>query len=227
MPTLDRLAGWLSERLGEAAVFRPGPPEVHRLALALEPTDLPTAPEADALFLHRAFRLGERAPGLGVLASHDGFDRTLTTGVNRALAETLGWQEVRALTLHRAEGLLATPPQPGWASLLAALEAEFGGYEALLEPATPSVPTLALMNAMRPEVLDAVAERGVRVYLTGQMRPGALPRARELGLGVIALGHRRTEQWGLRQLARELEAAFSDLSCAVYAGAGREPRGRS
>ena len=58
MPTLDRLAGWLSERLGEAAVFRPGPPEVHRLALALEPTDLPTAPEADALFLHRAFRLG-------------------------------------------------------------------------------------------------------------------------------------------------------------------------
>ncbi len=75
---------------------------------------------------------------------------------------------------------------------------------------------MALMNAMRPELLEALAGLGVSVYITGQMRPGSLAAARELGLGVVALGHRRSELWGLRQLARELRDAFPDLSCTVY-----------
>ena len=56
----------------------------------------------------------------------------------------------------------------------------------------------------------------MQVYVTGQMRPGALAHARELGLGVIALRHRRTELWGLRQLAYELGEAFPGLECTVY-----------
>ena len=71
---------------------------------------------------------------------------------------------------------------------------------------------MALMNAIRPELLEAVAAKGVNVYITGQRRLTALPTARTLGLGVIALGHRRTELWRLRQLAREVGTAFPGLT---------------
>jgi putative NIF3 family GTP cyclohydrolase 1 type 2 len=77
-------------------------------------------------------------------------------------------------------------------------------------------PRLALLNAMRPELLDAVFKESAGVMVTGQMRRSALPRARELGLGIVALGHRRSELWGLRQLAGELMEAFPDLVCTVY-----------
>ena len=90
MPTLGELADWLCTRLGEASIVRPAPVEVLRLSLALDPADLPTRLEADALFLHRSYRLGEAFPGLGVLASHDGFDAALTSGQNWALAQALG-----------------------------------------------------------------------------------------------------------------------------------------
>ena len=100
--------------------------------------------------------------------------------------------------------------------MLDALNTEFGGHDAVLEPGQPEVSRLALMNAMRPDLLDAVAGQGAQVYVTGQIRPGALTEARRLGMGMIALGHRRSELWGLRRLAHELEMAFAALRCTVY-----------
>ncbi len=216
MTSLQELHRWLKTRLGDATVVRVADAPATRLALALDPADLPADLEADALFLHRSHRLGDRFPRLSVLASHDGFDAALTTGQNLPLARALGWQDVRPITLERAAGLLVTQPQSDWAELLAALATAFGGHEALLEPPDHQVSRLAFMNAMRPELLTAVAAQGAQVYVTGQMRPGALPQARKLGLGVVALGHRRTELWGLRQLARELQAAFPGLECRIY-----------
>ncbi|MGY2892693.1 Nif3-like dinuclear metal center hexameric protein [Deinococcus sp. UYEF24] len=209
------LHNWLNTRLGDASALRPSSAEVRRLALALDPTDLPPTLDADALFLHRSHRLGDLFPHLSVLTSHDGFDAALTTGDNRALARALGWQDVKPLHLQKAAGLLATAPQHDWPGLIATLEAEFGGLE---ETVAPSVfqPRLALVNAMRPELLEELAAQGAGLLVTGQMRRSALPRARELGLGVVALGHRRSELWGLRQLASELRGAFPALACTVY-----------
>lgn len=218
-PTLQDLADWLRASLGEAEPLRrPGPPEVRRLALALEPADLPPELGADALFLHRARRVGDGWPGLGVLGVHDGFDTHLTTGPNRRLAHVLGWTEVREVVWEgRAVGLTATPPQRTWLDLRAALHTELGGEDSSWPPPDPAPPLrLALMNAMNPALTGHVAGLGVRVYLTGQLRPSAVGAARDRGLGVIALGHRRTELWGLHRLARELRAAFPGLQTRVY-----------
>lgn len=218
--TTADLAAWLRRRLGRErtpTLFRPGGEAVGTLALALEPADLPPDLAADAVFLHRAYRLGDAFPGAAVLASHDGFDARLTTGVNRPLAARLGWRDARPFAWEgRPVGMLATPPQRDWEALVAALAAEFGGFDELLPPASPTVDRVALMSAMRPELVSGVAALGATAYLTGQLRPGAVPRARELGVGVAALGHRRTEEWGLRQLARELGTAFPGLVCRVY-----------
>ncbi|WP_019588176.1 Nif3-like dinuclear metal center hexameric protein [Deinococcus apachensis] len=217
-PTLTDLADWLRASLGEPEPLRrPGPPEVRRLALALEPADLPAEPEADALFLHRSRRLGNAWPGLGILGVHDGFDSHLTTGPNRRLARALGWADVREVVWEgRIVGLIATPPQRTWAELRAALHAELGGEDTSWPPDPASSLRLALMNAMNSALIGHVVNLGVRVYLTGQLRPSAVAATKERGVGVIALGHRRTELWGLCQLARELRAAFPDLQTQVY-----------
>lgn len=218
-PTLTELADWLRAELGEPQPLRrAGPQEVRRLALALEPADLPPELEADALFLHRSRRVGDGWPGLGILSVHDGFDTHLTTGPNRRLALTLGWTDVQEVTWEgRVVGLSATPPQKDCHELRAALHAELGGEDTSWPP-DPAAPPLrvAVMNAMNPALIGHAADSGVRVYLTGQLRPSAVPAARERGLGVIALGHRRTELWGLRQLARELGTAFPALETEMY-----------
>ena len=215
-PSLQALRAWLRRRLGETELRRTGNDLVQRLALALEPADLPSDLEADALFLHRANRLGNAFPGLAVLNSHGGFDLSLTTGPNRALARRLGWHEIRTVELKSASGLIAQVPQRDWEAFVDVLSTELGGYDEWRRPRDLEVGRVALMNAMRPELLHAASEQGVTIYITGQMRPGALSAARELGMGVVALGHRRSEEWGLRRLARELEVAFPELQCDVY-----------
>jgi len=219
-PSLEDLAGWLRTELDEVEPLRrPGPAPVRRLALALEPADLPPTLEADALFLHRSRRIGDGWPGLGVLGVHDGFDEHLTTGPNRRLAARLGWADVQEVTHEgRRVGLIATAPQASWSELRAALHAELGGEDTSWLPPGPFSSRLALMNAMNPVLITLVAGLGARVYLTGQLRPSAVAAARDQRLGVVALGHRRTELWGLHQLARELRLVFPGLETTVFSG---------
>lgn len=221
-PDLPTLARWLTDTLGEPyPLLRPTRRPVTRLALALEPGDLPAELEADALFLHRSRGVGERWPGVGVLGAHDGFDLHLTTGPNGRLARVLGWRDVQRAEWERASGLIATPPQKSWDALRSALLREFGGEDTSFAPTDPRAPRVALMNALRPGLIEQAADLSVTVYLTGQLRPSAVAAARARGVGVIALGHRRTEEWGLRQLARELEEAFPGLETRVWAGERR------
>lgn len=219
MPELTELAGWLRERLGAEdlpGLYRPGPQAVSRLALALEPDNLPQDLSAGALFLHRPFWLNGRFPGLGVLASHDGFDTKLTTGQNWPLAGRLGWQKVRSVSWkEKPLGLLADLPGASWPALLTSLKSELGGWDFMTEPKTAPQRVL-LANALRPELVHLAAGEGAQVYLTGQFRPGARAALSQTGLGVVALGHRRSERWGLRQLERELRAAFPNLETKVY-----------
>lgn len=218
-PSLEELADWLRAEFGEREPLkRDGPPRVRRLALALEPADLPPTLDADAIFVHRSLRVGERWPGLGVLGVHDGFDLALTTGPNHRLARALGWRDVREVVWKgELKGITATPPQQTWTELRAALHAELGGEDSSWPPAGSASPLrVALMNAMNPGLIEHVADDGVRVYLTGQLRPSASAAAHARGLGVIALGHRRTEEWGLWQLAQELREEFLGLETETY-----------
>jgi putative NIF3 family GTP cyclohydrolase 1 type 2 len=170
------------------------------------------------MWLHRVYQVGGRWAGRAVLNSHDGFDAHLTTGWNLALAQELGWQELDRVNLGRARLLLARPPEASWGELLGTFTRTFGGVERVLTPATLDRPVVALANAMRPELLTEAYERGATTYVTGQFRPGARDRADVLGVGVVALGHRRSELWGLARLARELGGAFPDVTPVVFAG---------
>ncbi len=221
LPTADQLVRWLAERLPDPGddvpicYQRGAERPIRRLALALDPADA-VAVEADALFLHRPFGFEPR-PELTVLASHGGFDRHLTTGFNRPLADALGLNYLQPVTRDgRPIGMTGELAEPSvWPDLIARLDVLFGGIEATILPRTPTVRRIAVMSAMTAALVESAVADGVEAYLTGQIRAPGRAAAERLGLGVVAIGHRRSEAWGLGQLARELAAAFPGLEVSV------------
>ncbi len=54
-------------------------------------------------------------------------------------------------------------------------------------------------------------DRGANIYITGQLRQPAKLALEETGISCVAVGHKRSEEWGLRALAGLLRDRFSQL----------------
>ncbi len=210
-------------------VFLPSDRPVARLGLALEPFDgLETwlaAARLDALFLHRPWRLTDAQrtvlarDQIGVLAYHLAFDERLTTGLNPMLAARLGWGAPTAFGERegRPLGMLCDLPVPvPFAAFAAQLEREFGGpldlryprylrYPAGISDDFP-VKKAVVVGAMTDALVRAAYDAGANAYVTGQFRQPAARAVADTGLGVVVLGHHRSEVWGLRALADLLRA---------------------
>lgn len=171
-----------------------------------------------ALVVHRPWRLEEVDwPGaIGVLAYHLAFDERLTLGFNPWLAEALG--VAAAAVLGRKEGrplgmIGAVAEQPA-AAIIARLEAEFGGLEAVVGGAA-AVGRVAVVGAMTGPLVEEAARRGAALYVTGQVRQPALVAVAATGIGVVAVGHRRSERWGMRRLAGLIAAEWPGVRAVV------------
>ncbi len=191
-------------------VVTPSEREVRRLGLALEP---PVRVESlDALFLHRHW--GMRDEGIGVLASHLPFDERLTIGFNPDLAEVLGIEapEVLGTKEGRALGMIG-----GFAGgdLLERIVAAFGEPEAVERGSGAEIRRVAAVGAMTDALVREAAARGADAYVTGQVRAPARRAVAETGIAVIAIGHRRSEVWGLHLLARLLRSEWPGLETVV------------
>ncbi len=194
---------------------------VRRLGLALEPGPDGLAwierERLDAVFLHRPWSLdpGTRdalgTAGIGVLAYHLSFDEHLTTGFNPGLAAACRWGEPALLAEKegRPLGMICTLPDGAtpFGEIVERLVEEFGGLESMTEPpAGASVPVerVACVGAMNDGLVRAAHAAGAGVYVTGQWRQPARAAVAATGIGVVAIGHRRSEEWGLRTLERSL-----------------------
>jgi putative NIF3 family GTP cyclohydrolase 1 type 2 len=222
------IAGWVEAAAFPAGerggVWRAGARPVRRLGLALEPwAELgpwARAHALDALFLHRPWRLaaGVLAPDVGVVTSHLPFDERLTTGWNPRLAGRLALRALAPLGARdgRPLAMLGDWAPRSRADAIAALVAEFEGAEAVL-PAddqgddAAAVARVCVAHAMTDALVRDAAARGATLYVTGQLRRPAEAAARERGVTVVAVGHARSERWGLRTLAALLCEAFPAL----------------
>ncbi len=208
------------DRGDQNGIFRPSQRPVRRLAVALEPwPDLCrelAAGEIDALFLHRPWRLtlGEHAAleagDIGVLAYHLAFDEHLTLGFNPPLAVLLelhGQPEVFGFKEGRPLGMLGCLPNPvTTVEMMERLRRIFGGLETVHPGGTderdPSTITkIVVVGAMTDALVRQAHLRGAGLYVTGQWRQPATVAARETKMAVAAVGHLRSEGWGLRRLA--------------------------
>lgn len=239
VPTLDALAAFLLDALGAAAypaeerggVFRAPAPAgdaarrpLTRLGLALEPWPglrAWAAREAlDALFLHRPWRLCPDAlrAEVGVLYAHLPFDDHLTTTDNAPLAAALGFRtrEVLGVKDGRRIGMLGDVDPTTAADALARVTAVFGGTEAVVLPEPARlVARVAVVGAMNDALVREAAARGVGLYVTGQMRQPARAAVQETRMAVAAIGHTRSEQWGLNALAASVGDRWPALALVI------------
>lgn len=248
LPTLDALATYLHDALGADAypsderggVFR-APADVRRasgrplarLGLALEPWPGLRAwaddARLDAVFLHRPWRLaaGALGPAVGILYSHLPFDEHLTTGDNAPLAAALGFRtrEVFGTKQGRPLGMVGEVEAGAAADVLARVDGVFGGMDAsvLSEPGR-LISCVAVVGAMTDALVREAASRNVGLYVTGQLRHPARDAVAETGIAVAAVGHTRSEQWGLGALARLVHARWGALDVHVAdLGSGAGP----
>lgn len=160
-----------------------------------------------ALVLHRPWKLEEVADPppveVGVLAYHLAFDERLGLGFNPWLAEALGLAEPEVLGRKegRPLGMIGAVGERTAEGVVGGLAERFGGVEETL-PGPGVVGRVAVVGGMTGPLVAEAARRGAGLYVTGQVRQPALAAVRETGIGVVAVGHRRSEVWGLRRLGR-------------------------
>ncbi|MBO0937009.1 Nif3-like dinuclear metal center hexameric protein [Fibrella sp. HMF5335] len=225
--TLHDIDDWLRTELGadkfpvseQGGIYVPSDRPVERIGLALEPPpqvgNWVQKNNLDALWLHRPWQLNQAAlpPNVGVLYHHLPFDETLTTGYNKPMAAALGLFELETLGYKTAPdladahlpprpiGMMGTVPSRSFTNWTELIDSLFGGYDRA-EFGSVRVPEkVAVVGAMNPALVQEAHERGVGLYLTGEYRKGTQAAVDETGMAVIAIGHRRTEGWGLRALA--------------------------
>jgi len=176
------------------------------------------------LFLHRPWDLIRSSVPCGtlVLQSHVRFDELYTTGFNEAFARGHHVDVTTAVCLQgykgdheRRIGLVGRVAR-GWRvdEYACLISDAFQGAETiqLHGGSDRHVEVLASLNAFTSEVVDrvvaAAADLGVRttaniMILTGAAkgREDGMEAALQAGIAVVAVGHRRSEMWGLRYLA--------------------------
>ncbi|MDM9383074.1 Nif3-like dinuclear metal center hexameric protein [Chlorogloeopsis sp. ULAP01] len=207
----------------KGGVYLPSSRPVKRLGLALEPQtqlqEWASAQNLDALFLHRPWKLqlGLLPPDIGVISYHLPFDECLTIGFNPRLAQVLNVSNLEVLgeKENRAIGMLGEIPDQSFESLCSCVSQVFGGTEQVRTTVRGEVKRVAVVGAMTDLLVREAANCGVDVYITGQLRQPAEEAIRETQIGAIAVGHRRSEVWGLRALAGVLQERWLRLEVVV------------
>ncbi len=208
----------------KGGVYLPSSRPIKRLGLALEPwedlEEWAIAQRLDALFLHRPWKLkpGQLASDVGVIAYHLAFDECLTLSFNPRLAEVLSMSCVEVLGEKggREIGMVGNIPTQTFANLCSCVTQVFGGYEQVRTVECTEVVRIAVVGAMTDTLVREASASGADVYITGQLRQPAIQALRETQMAAIAIGHRRSEVWGLQVLAEVLHQQWSNLDLVLY-----------
>ncbi|NEQ21283.1 MAG: NGG1p interacting factor NIF3 [Microcoleus sp. SIO2G3] len=226
MLSLDELARFLNQFLAvhrfkdeQGGVYRDSSRPIHRIGLALEPwmqlDEWVGNEQLDALFLHRPWKLElERLESdVGVVSYHLAFDECLTLGFNLRLAVVLGMEGIEVLGQKegRPIGMIGEVQPQSFASYCRYIDEVFGGQDKALPGGSEKVSRVAVVGAMTDILVREAASRGADVYVTGQLRQPAEEAVRETGIGVVAVGHRRCEEWGLQALAGVMRERWCGL----------------
>ncbi len=204
-------------------VYLPLTRSIRRLGLALEPwAQLPQWVEQqrlDALFLHRPWKLQPLQLGqeIGVVSYHLAFDERLTLGYNPRLAEVLCMSNLSPLGEKQGRhiGMIGDIPTGSFTSYCSYINEVFRGQELARIGKQTEVSRLAVVGAMNEALVREAAARGADLYITGQLRQPAEYALRSTGISVIAVGHRRSEEWGLLAFAHVLRERWYELEVVL------------
>lgn len=219
---LDDIARFLSEFMAanrfsddQNGVYIPSEKAIARFGLSLEPWAELTAwaqqQRLDGLFLHRPWQLP--TVDIGVVAYHLAFDESLTLGFNPRLATVLGMSNLEVLGEKegRAIGMLGDVVSSSFDKYCDRTKQVFHGCDRIIPGTTGDISRVAVVGAMNDLLVREAKERGANIYITGQFRQSAKAALEETGMSCLAIGHRRSEEWGLKALSGLLRDRFSQL----------------
>ncbi len=209
-----------SERGG---IYVPSLYPVKRLGLALEAKanlqEWIISQSLDALFIHRPWKLEvEFLPSkLGIISYHLPFDECLTMSFNPRLAQVLSISDLEVLGEkdNRIIGMVGNIPTQNFEHLCNCVTQVFGGQEEVYPIANIDVKRVAVVGAITDLLVREAAERNADVYITGQFRKPAEAAIQETKMGVLAVGHHRSEAWALRALAGVLRERWLNLDVVI------------
>lgn len=215
-----------SDRFGEeerGGVYYPSSRPIKRFGLALEPWQnlgqWASSQKLDALFLHRPWKLqpGQLPEYVGVVSYHLAFDECLTLSFNPRLAEVLSLSNISVLgeKAGRPIGMIGNIPTQSFANYRDYVDEVFGGQDKAFSAVQTEVSRVAVVGAMTDTLVREAKQQGADLYITGQWRQPAQIAVEETGISVIAVGHRRSEEWGLRALAGVLAERWSRLKVVL------------
>ncbi|KAL0482984.1 hypothetical protein AKO1_015021 [Acrasis kona] len=195
---------------------------ISSVCLMLEPInfDLHT-PRASAYFLHRIWGREYTYKNFGIIGSHSGFDQELTTNYNIELATQLGASVVTPVFRMPEQSKLIgmfcvldtpVPVEHFYEKVKNIFQCDMEVFEINNKQ---TVSKIAVMFAFNDLEVRRAKEEGVDVYITGQTRPLGRKEAEKLEVALIAVGHRNSELWGLRQLAVEIKNRFPEITVDV------------
>ena len=204
-------------------VYLPSTRPIRRLGLALEPwAQLPQWVEQqklDALFLHRPWKLQPEQLNqeIGVVSYHLAFDERLTLSFNPRLAEVLCMSSLSPLGEKQGRhiGMIGDIPTGSFTSYCSYIDEVFGGQESARIGIKTEVSRVAVVGAMNEALVREAAARGADLYITGQLRQPAEIALIETGMSAIAVGHRRSEEWGLLAFANVLSERWYKLEVVL------------
>jgi putative NIF3 family GTP cyclohydrolase 1 type 2 len=227
MPSLSELAQFLDQYFAvqqfgddQGGIYHNSSRPIGRIGLALESwTEIAqwtTEQKLDAIFVHRPWKLQLEQPelkNLGVISYHLAFDEGLTLGFNPRLSQVLGMSGIEILGKKqgRAIGMIGEILPQSFDHFCSQIDEIFGGKEQVYPGNCQQVSRVAVVGAMTEVLVIEAAARGANIYLTGQWRQPAQAAVLETGINVIAVGHRRCEEWGLRALAGVMQERWSKL----------------
>jgi dinuclear metal center YbgI/SA1388 family protein len=182
---------------------------------------------ADTLLVHHGyFWKGEGAPLVGnkgrriaslirnninLIAYHLPLDVHSGVGNNTQLGKLMGWTvdggyvEVggKPLVLSaRADGELSLE------QLTALMGKKLGNSPLAISGGSHTIKRIAWCTGAAQNYLEAVADEGADVFVSGEISENTVHFAREAGIHYIAAGHHATERYGVQALASVIEQKF-------------------
>lgn len=203
-------------------IYRPSTRSIQRIGLIREPwlnvADWVQANQIDALFCHRPWKLPlDQLPDeLGILAYHLSFDEALTIGYNPLLADCLEMSNLAVLgtKLERPIGMIGDIKTQDLNTYVRQVEAIFGGLEET-EVNPTQVSRVAVVGAMTAELIHMASHQRAELYITGQRRRSAELAVQATKINIIAVGHQRSEEWGIHALAYLLQQRWTALEVVL------------
>lgn len=208
----------------DGGVYHPTEQTITRIGLTLEShsgiVDWIKANQFHAIFLHRPWQLDVSTlpPHVGVFSYHLAFDEGLTLGFNQRLADVLLMRNLQIFGTKagRPIGMMGTVSETTISKYCHSIEQIFGRVSQQQVNPEEIVKKVTVVGAMTDSLVREAAKEHVSLYITGQIRQPAMQAVAETGLNIVAVGHRRCEEWGLQVLAGVLRERFRSLKIITY-----------